>query len=143
MSFESEQLLLRTRKSAARLILPTLVLGLVCFVYMALTGHLTENWQWYTAWAVCGLALLIFWLAPLIRHLTSWVDITTSRLVWRQGLFGQTHQELSLHELELVENLRGGGIRVRSKSGDEILLKGFARSKKLAQAIREANRGGI
>ena len=141
MSFESEQLLLRIRRSGARLFLPTLVLAVDCFVYMATIGHITENWQWYTVWAICGLALLIFWLAPVIRHLTAWLDITTSRLVWRQGLFGQTRQELSLHDLDLVENLRGGAIRVRSRSGDDILLKGFANSKMLAQAIREANRG--
>jgi hypothetical protein len=141
VSFESEQLLLRIRRSGARLTLPTLALGLVCFVYAAMLGRLTEQWQWFTAWGVGGSLILIFWLVPVIRHLTSWVDITTSRLVWRQGLFGQHHQEISLHDLELVETLRGGGIKVRSRSGDEILLKGFARSKKLAQAIREANRG--
>ena len=143
MSFESEQLLLRLRRSGGRMFFPTLALAAICFAYVAMLGHFTENWQWYTAWGVGGVALLVFWLIPLIRHLTAWVDITTSRLVWRQGVFGQNHQELSLHELELVELLRGSGIRVRSKSGEEILLKGFARSRKLAQAIREANRGEI
>ena len=120
---------------------PTLALALVCFVYSAVSGHLTEPWHWYVAWSVGGVLLLFFWLIPLISYANAWVDLTTSRLVWRQGWFGQTRQEFSLAEIEAVENLRGGGISLRSKAGETMQLKSFSKPKKLAQAIREASNG--
>ena len=140
MSFESEVLLLRLRRSGRRLVVPTLVLALVCFVYSAVSGRFSESWHWYLAWGLGGGILLIFWLVPLIRYANSWMELTTSRLVWRQGAFGK-HQELSLHEVQAVESMRGGAIRVVAASGESIDLVGFARPKRLAQAIKENVRG--
>jgi hypothetical protein len=140
VSFESEVLLLRLRRSGWRLTMPTLVLTLVCFLYNAISGRFTENWHWYLAWALGGLILLVFWLIPLIRYANVWLEITTSRLVWRQGAFGK-HQEISLHEVQTVESLRGGTIRVVAESGETIDLSGFSRPKAIAQAIKESIRG--
>lgn len=141
MSFESEQLLLRMRRAGRLLTWPMVALALVCFVYSAVSTHLTESWHWYVAWGVGGALLFFFWLIPLIGYANAWVDLTTSRLVWRQGWFGQTRQEFSLHEIEAVENLRGGGILVRTRAGESMQLKSFSKPKKLAQAIREASIG--
>lgn len=140
VSFESEVLLLRLRRSGWRLALPTLALALVCFIYGAIAGRFTEPWHWYLAWGLGGALLLFFWLIPLIRYANGWMELTTSRLVWRQGAFGK-HQEVSLHEVQSVESLRGGAIRVVSASGESIDLTGFARPKRLAQAIKESIRG--
>ena len=84
---------------------------------------------------------MLFWVIPVISYVSAWVDLTTARLVWREGWFGKSRQEVSVHEIVSIENLRGGAIRVGAKNGESISLKGFARPKQLAQAIREASIG--
>ncbi|MEN9752400.1 MAG: hypothetical protein RL670_91 [Actinomycetota bacterium] len=120
--------------------LPTLALVAVVFLYNALVSHFTQQWHWYLAWGLGGAITFLFWLVPVIRYAASWVEITTSQVIWHPGIFA-AKTAISLHEVQSVESLRAGGIRVQGSNGQAIELRGFARGKLLAQAISEGIRG--
>lgn len=134
MSFESELLIARLRPRGVRLILPTLLLMLASFLAGLLGERFTEPWQIYTVYSVCGALAVLGFLLPLIRHATTWTDITNARVVIRSGLFGQNYDAISLAEIQRVELLAGGIISLTVGS-DEVQVRNLPKPKFIAQEI--------
>lgn len=134
MSFEYEQRLIRMRPRGGRLFLPTLLLGLAAFLMGFGFDYLTEAWQQYLIYG-CAAALALFgWLLPLLRYLSSWVEITTARTMSRSGLFGQHFEELSHAQVKRVE-LVGRKIYLIVDDEVELELKSVAKPKLVAAEL--------
>lgn len=103
MSFESEFLLVRLRARGSRLIIPTAFLALAAFLISFLNDKFSEDWQKYGLYGLAAAIALFGFVVPLIRYLTAWTDITTSRVVQRSGLFGQNFRAVSHANVERVE----------------------------------------
>lgn len=135
MSFEAEVLLGRFRARGTRLIWPTIFLGITCFLATFLVGKLTEQWQQIAAYVVYGLILLLGFLVPVLRYLTAWTDLTSSRVVQRSGLFGQHFRQISYHQIERVE-LGAGRLITLYVAGEEAMeLRSIPKTRIVAQEI--------
>jgi membrane protein YdbS with pleckstrin-like domain len=140
VSFQAEQKLVKLRPRASRLILPTLILGLVVAALAFFENRKLDSWQ-PTAINVAGAVVVFFaWMLPLVRQLATWVEVSTNRLVWRDGLFGQKRREVSWHEVSAVE-LSRGRITVFIHGQEPLVLSGLPKAKQLAREMQNLVRG--
>ena len=135
MSFQAEILLARLRARGSKLVVPTLMLGVGAFAFGFFSPKATESWQAILLAVVCGAFALLGFAVPVIRYLTSWTDITTSRLITRSGLFGQRFREVSLTEVQRVELGGGRAIIVHLLNQDPITLRSLPKPKLVAQEL--------
>lgn len=96
----------------------------------------------YLAYAVSAVLAVLFWLIPIVRHLNFYVELTTSRLIVRDGIFGQKTTELSLAEIVSIELGRARTISIGRKSGEVIRLPAMPRVKRLLAELRAAAPSG-
>lgn len=134
MSFESETLVARLRARATKLILPTLLLMLACFLAGLLGERFQEPWQIYMVYAVCAALALFGFFIPLIRYATTFTDITNARVVIRSGIFGQNFDSISLAEISRVELLAGGIINLKV-GNEDVSISSMPKPKLVAQEI--------
>lgn len=140
MSFQAEQRLVKLRPRATRLILPTLLLGVVCGILAFIENRQLESWLVITINVVAAVAVLLFWSVPLTRHLMQSLEVTTSRLVWRDGLFGRHRREISWFEVAGVEYARRR-VTVFIHGQEPLVLAGLPKAKQLALELQELVRG--
>lgn len=120
--------------------LPSLALfaAAACFSYFS--NIKAEQWLQLTVWILCGIVAFFFWLIPVIRHLSFYLDVSTSRLIIRQGLFGGKSIEVSFANLISAASERGGKLVLQIQGQEPVELKVPGR-KKLAETInRLANK---
>jgi len=136
VSFQSEEYLGRIRKSSAALVFPTLALFLAAAVASYFTNVTTEQWLYYTILILSGLFALAFWLVPVIRHLSFYLDITTSRITIRRGIFGGKSVDLAWSEIREITFAKGRKLVLQPHTGEAIELESLPQAKKLAATLR-------
>jgi len=122
------------------MILPTLILGLVVGGLSFFENRTLESWQTMTINIVAGVVVFFAWMVPLVRQLVRWVEVSTSRLIWRDGLFGQKRREISWHEVSAVETSRGR-ITVFIHGQEPLVLVGMPKAKQLGREMQNLVRG--
>lgn len=132
----------RFRARGGRLFLPTVFLGVAAFLATFVSGKLTEQWQIIAAFSSCGALALFGFVVPLIRYLTAWTDVTTSRVVQRSGIFGQRYRTVSLANVERVELGAASTITLYVSGEEAMELRGLPKSKLLAQEISRLSTPG-
>lgn len=135
MSFESEILIARLRPRGSRLVLPTGLLLVASFLASFLTGRFEGEYGNLVVYSICGALALFGFGVPLLRYLTTWTDITNSRVVQRSGLFGGFFQSVALAEIERVELASIGVITLYVSSSEPIELRGLPRTRLVAEEI--------
>jgi membrane protein YdbS with pleckstrin-like domain len=140
VAFQEEQLIARVRQSWWRLLPSMLALFLAAAIFSYVNNRVVEQWLIYVAYSIAGVLAFFFWLIPLVRHLNFYVELTTSRLVVRDGLFAQKSVEVSLGDISSVEVDRGRVITVSRRDAEPILIKPIASSKTFVRELRAAAR---
>lgn len=135
MNFQAETHLARIRPSAARLFMPFVALFLAAVLVGFYSGRLPEQWQNILVWSIAGLIAIIFWLIPLIRHLTHFTDIYSSKISSRSGLFGQHFREVSLRNITGVQAGPKRSVIVMIQGEDPLVLTKVGSPKGLAADI--------
>ena len=136
MSFQSEEYIGRLRKSAGSLFLPTSALFLAAAVSSYFSNVTTDQWVYFSILIACGLVAILFWLVPVIRHLSFYVDVTTSRVTIRRGVFGGQTLDLSWSQISEITYAKGRKILLQQRDGEAIELIGLPKPKKLAATLR-------
>jgi hypothetical protein len=136
VGFQSEEYIGRVRKSAASLVLPTLALFLAASVSSYFSNVTTDQWVYFSILIACGLVAILFWLVPVIRHLSFYVDVTTSRITIRRGIFGGQTLDLSWSQISEITYAKGRKILLQQRDGEAIELIGLPKPKKLAATLR-------
>ena len=136
MTFIEEQSLGRIRKSVWQLVLPTLMLFIAAGIAGYVTNLTMEVWVKNTWLIVSAVVAVVFWLAPIIGHLSFYIDLTTSRVIVRRGLFGGNSFESSLIDLANVSVAKGRKFVIQQRGAEPIEISGLPRPKKLAATIR-------
>lgn len=136
MSFQSEEYIGRLRKSAGSLFLPTSALFLAAAVSSYFSNVTTDQWVYFSILIACGLVAILFWLVPVIRHLSFYVDVTTSRVTIRRGIFGGQTLDLSWSQISEITYAKGRKILIQQRDGEAIELIGLPKPKKLAATLR-------
>jgi membrane protein YdbS with pleckstrin-like domain len=140
VAFQEEQLIARVRQSWWRLLPAMLALFLAAAIFSYVNNRVVEQWLIYVAYSLAGVLAFFFWLIPLVRHLNFYVELTTSRLVVRDGLFAQKSVEVSLGDISSVEVGRGRVIEISRRDAEPILIKPIASSKTFISELRAAAR---
>jgi hypothetical protein len=136
VSFQSEEYLGRIRKSAAGLVFPTLALFLAAAVASYFSNITTDQWVYYTILILCAVFAVAFWLIPVISHLSFYLDLTTTKITIRRGLFGGKSVDLAWNEIREITFAKGRKLVLQPNTGEAIELESLPKAKKLASTLR-------
>lgn len=135
MSFLAEHRIAKLRPRGAQLLLPNLVLFAVCFAMAFFAGRLVEQWQYIVLWSVCGGIAILFWLFPTLKYLSTFLEVTTTRVLYRSGLLGQNRRELSLAQIKDVQISKGRAISIMVDGQEPLVIPGIPKHKLVAVEI--------
>lgn len=116
--------------------LAQLVLFAVVFGLSFMSGRVLEDWLAITINAAAGVLIAFFWLLPSIRYATTFVDITSTRIIYRGGLFARVRRELSWSQVTGIEYSRTKGIVILAGEEPPLILTRMPRAKALAEELR-------
>ena len=136
MSFQQELDLARIRQSLRALWLAQLVLFAVVFGLSFMSGRVLDEWLSITINAVAGVLVFVFWLLPSISYANTFVDITSTRIISRGGLFARVRRELSWSQVTGIEYSRTKGIVILAVEEPPLILTRMPRAKALAEELR-------
>lgn len=142
MAFQEEQLVARIRRSWFTLTLALIALFLAAAILSYVSNRVVDQWVLYAAYLVSAVLALFFWLIPTIRHLNFYVELTTSRLIVRDGIFGQKSIELAIAEINSVELGRGRKLTLGRRNGEPLVLERMPKAKLIAEELRSIARIG-
>lgn len=140
MAFQEEQLIARIRRSWLGLTFAFLALFLAAAVLSYISNRVVDEWLTYVAYSVAGLLTILFWLLPTIRHLNFYVELTSARLIVRDGLFGQKTSELAIADIASVDLARGGRLTLGRRDGEPLVFERIPKAKLLAAELRSLAR---
>ncbi|MEN9713774.1 MAG: hypothetical protein RLZZ164_438 [Actinomycetota bacterium] len=106
MSFSSEEYLGRIRQHVVGLVLPFAALFVAAGIVSYFANQRLEVWQLNIAYSIALVIAIAFWLVPVIKHLAFYIDVTTTRLIIRRGLFGGKTVEIKLSDITAIEQRR-------------------------------------
>jgi uncharacterized membrane protein YdbT with pleckstrin-like domain len=135
MSFLAEQRIARIRPRGSKLFFPNLFLFAACFAMAFFTGRLTEPWQYNVLWIVCGSVVFFFWFIPLLRFMSTFLEVTTTRVLYRSGLLGQKRREVSLTQIKDVQLTKGRTISIVIDGQEPLVITGIPKHKTIAVEI--------
>ena len=139
MTTNSEYLVFRLKPKARRLFTPTLVLAAVSFSLAFIVEQISATDYNYALIAGATIVVL-FWVFPLLSYLASYLELTSTRLVYRFGFLGLRKRKLLLSELSSIEIQKEGRlgrqvISILTVDGNELRVGGYAKNKHLAAEI--------
>jgi membrane protein YdbS with pleckstrin-like domain len=134
-SFIESRRIARLRPSAARLFFPFLILAAACFAVSFYNGRLPESWMTITLYSVAGAVAFLFWLIPVLRYLSAYVDIFNTHVLSRAGLMGQRRNEARFSQVTSVALGSGRRIQLTVTGGDVVELPRLPRAKKLVAEL--------
>jgi uncharacterized membrane protein YdbT with pleckstrin-like domain len=140
VAFQEEQLIARIRRSWLGLTFAFLALFLAAAVLSYISNRVVDEWLTYVAYSVAGLLTILFWLLPTIRHLNFYVELTSARLIVRDGLFGQKTSELAIADIASVDLARGGRLTLGRRDGEPLVFERIPKAKLLAAELRSLAR---
>ena len=138
MAFQEEQIIARIRRSWFTLTFALLALFLSAAILSYVSNRVVDQWILYSAYVVSAGLAIFFWLIPTIRHLNFYVELTTSRLIVRDGIFGQKTTEVAIAEINSVELGRGRKLTLGRRNGEPLVLERMPKSKLIAEELRAA-----
>lgn len=142
MAFQEEQIVARIRRSWFTLTFALIALFLAAAILSYVSNRVVEQWVLYAAYLVSAVLALFFWLIPTIRHLNFYVEITTSRLIVRDGIFGQKTTEVAIAEINSVDLGRGRKLTLGRRNGEPLVLESMPKAKLIAEELRSLARLG-
>lgn len=135
MAFQEEEVVARVRRSWAGLILPFAALFVAAGLISYISNRVVEAWLSYTAFGLSGL-LGLFWLISMIRHLNFYVELTTARAIFRDGIFGQKTREISLADVVSLELGKSKTLTIGRRGAEPLVIANVPKAKALAAELR-------
>lgn len=147
MSLIVETSLLRLRPSVRRLIIPTFILALTCFLLAFFADQISAELT-NVVYIAASAVVALFWLIPLLNYLFGFLEFTNQRLIYRFGFLGFKKREMEFSQLSSIEILRPKALGSKQISllrvdGSELVITGYARTKLLASEIERLARESV
>ena len=95
-----------------------------------------EVWQLNIAYSIALVIAIAFWLVPVIKHLSFYIDVTTTRLIIRRGLFGGKTVEIKLSDITAIEQRRSRVLIAANGIIDPIELSALPRPRAFVAQLR-------
>ena len=135
MSFLAEQRIARIRPRGSKLFFPSVFLFAACFALAFFSGRLAEQWQYTVLYIVAGSVTFFFWFIPLLRFMSTFLEVTTTRVLYRSGLLGQKRREVSLTQIKDVQLTKGRSISIVVEGREPLVITGIPKHKMVAVEI--------
>ena len=135
MSFLAEQRIARIRPRGSKLFFPSVFLFAACFALAFFSGRLSEQWQYSVLYIVAGSVTFFFWFIPLLRFMSTFLEVTTTRVLYRSGLLGQKRREVSLTQIKDVQLTKGRTISIVVDGQEPLVIAGIPKHKMVAVEI--------
>lgn len=135
MSFLAEQRIARIRPRGSKLFFPSVALFAACFALAFFGGRLAEQWQYNLLYIVAGSVTFFFWFIPLLRFMSTFLEVTTTRVLYRSGLLGQKRREVSLTQIKDVQLTKGRSISIVVDGQEPLVITGIPKHKMVAVEI--------
>ena len=87
-------------------------------------------------YSVAGAIAFFLWLIPVLRFLSSYVDVFTTRILYRSGLMGQQRSEANFSQVTDVRLGDGRRIQLALTNGEIFELPRLPKTKKLVAEIQ-------
>ena len=87
-------------------------------------------------YSVAGAIAFFLWLIPVLRFLTSYVEVFTTRILYRSGLMGQQRSEANFSQVTDVRLGDGRRIQLALTNGEIVELPRLPKTKKLVAEIQ-------
>lgn len=87
-------------------------------------------------YSVAGAIAFFLWLIPVLRFLSSYVDVFTTRILYRSGLMGQQRSEANFSQVTDVRLGDGRRIQLALTNGEIVELPRVPKAKKLVAEIQ-------
>lgn len=136
MSFSSEEYLGRIRQHVVGLVLPFAALFVAAGIVSYFANQRLEVWQLNIAYSIALVIAAAFWLVPVIKHLAFYIDVTTTRLIIRRGLFGGKTVEIKLSDITAIEQRRSRVLIAANGLIDPIELSALPRPRAFVAQLR-------
>ena len=114
---------------------PNLFLFASCFTLAFFGGRLTEQWQYTVLYIIAGSVAFFFWFIPLLRFMSTFLEVTTTRVLYRSGLLGQKRREVSLTQIKDVQLTKGRTISIVVEGQEPLVIAGIPKHKMIAVEI--------
>ena len=138
MTFQQEFVLARIRRRSSVLLLPYLALFLSVFTLSFFSGKVFDSWITISVNVAVGLVAFLFWVIPSWRYATEFLEVTTTRLIQREGLFGRVRREVSHSQVIGIEHSRSRGLVLNILDAEPLVLTKMPKPKQLAEELRRA-----
>lgn len=89
-----------------------------------------------TLYSVAGAIAFFFWLIPVLRYASCYVDVFTTRVFYRAGLMGQRRAEANFSQVTDVRIGEGRRIQLALTNGEIVELPRLPKTKKLTAEIQ-------
>lgn len=126
----------RIRQRSSVLIPAQISLFICIFVLSFISGKVFDSWIMLSVEIAVALVAVIFWLLPTWRYATTYVDVTTTRIVQRGGFFARVKREVSNSQISAVEHSRKLGVVLTVNEAEPMVLAKTPKSKELAEELR-------
>jgi membrane protein YdbS with pleckstrin-like domain len=136
VTFQQEFVLARIRQRSSVLIPAQIALFICVFVLSFLSGKVFDSWITLSVEIAVALVAVIFWLLPTWKYATTYVDVTTTRIVQRGGFFARVQREVSNSQISAVEHSRKLGVVLTVSEAEPMVLAKTPKSKELAEELR-------
>jgi hypothetical protein len=89
-----------------------------------------------TMYSVAGAVAFFFWLIPVLRYLSAYVEVFTTRVLYRSGLMGQQRSEANFSQVKDVRLGDRRRIQLALTNGEIVELPRLPKAKKLIAEIQ-------
>ncbi len=86
--------------------------------------------------ALAAAIALVFWLIPLIRHLSNWIEITNANVIVASGLFGSKRQ-VSLRKIQQVQVVGRSKLVLNIAGEPDIEFSRLAKARTIATELQK------
>lgn len=139
-SFVSEFRFARLRARGSSLFAPMAWLFIesaaLSFVLPKLPTDPASSWLRISFIALAAALAVVFWLFPLIKHLTNWIEITNANVVVRSGLFG-TKRQVSLRSITAAQAVSRTKLVLQVAGEPDIEFARLAKAKLVASELQK------
>jgi hypothetical protein len=135
MAFQEEELVARVRRSWAGPTVGLIALFMSAALISYVNNRVVETWFSYLVYGTSALLALI-WLIAIVRHLNFYVELTTARVIFRDGIFGQKTIEISFSEVVSVELGKSKTLTIGRRSAEPLVIAKVPKAKLLVAEIR-------
>ncbi|MEN9606641.1 MAG: hypothetical protein RL605_469 [Actinomycetota bacterium] len=130
----------RLRARVSSLIGPMVLLfiesAVLSFALPKLPQDQGSLWLRIVLLTAAALVALLFWLLPLIRHLTNWIEITNTNVIVSSGLFG-TKRQVGLRNIQSVQAVGRSKLVINIAGEPDIEFSRLAKARLIASELQK------